>query len=112
MVRPLRTPGHIQAGRDSHRVWAFVMFAMIDTGNWYLITAGLSISHIFISMMYGPQAALLANYLAPRFAIPGFTGLSVGRDLRWWFAPIIATTLLLIFGSLCGLLPTLLLRMC
>ena len=80
-------------------VWAFVMFAMIDTGNWYLITAGLSISHIFISMMYGPQAALLSELFSTEVR---YSGASLGYQLGailGGFAPIIATTLLLIFGS-------------
>ena len=56
-------------------IWAFVMFAMIDTGNWYLITAGLSISHIFISMMYGPQAALLSELFSTEVR---YSGASLG----------------------------------
>ena len=81
-------------------IWAFVMFAMIDTGNWYLITAGLSISHIFISMMYGPQAALLSELFSTEVRYCGASlGYQLGAILGGGFAPIIATTLLLIFGS-------------
>lgn len=81
-------------------VWAFVMFAMIDTGNWYFITAGLSISHIFISMMYGPQAALLSELFSTEVRYSGASlGYQLGAILGGGFAPIIATTLLLIFGS-------------
>ena len=81
-------------------VWAFVMFAMIDTGNWYLITAGLSISHIFISMMYGPQAALLSELFSTEVRYSGASlGYQLGAILGGGFAPIIATTLLLILGS-------------
>ena len=81
-------------------IWAFVMFAMIDTGNWYLITAGLSISHIFISMMYGPQAALLAELFSTEVRYSGASlGYQLGAILGGGFAPIIATTLLLIFGG-------------
>ena len=81
-------------------IWAFVMFTMIDTGNWYLITAGLSISHIFISMMYGPQAALLSELFSTEVRYSGASlGYQLGAILGGGFAPIIATTLLLIFGS-------------
>jgi metabolite-proton symporter len=81
-------------------IWAFVMFAMIDTGNWYLIAAGLSISHIFISMMYGPQAALLSELFSTEVRYSGASlGYQLGAILGGGFAPIIATTLLLIFGS-------------
>ena len=81
-------------------LWAFVMFAMIDTGNWYLITAGLAISHIFISMMYGPQAALLSELFSTEVRYSGASlGYQLGAILGGGFAPIIATTLLLIFGS-------------
>ena len=81
-------------------IWAFVMFTMIDTGNWYLITAGLSISPIFISMMYGPQAALLSELFSTEVRYSGASlGYQLGAILGGGFAPIIATTLLLIFGS-------------
>ena len=81
-------------------LWAFVMFAMIDTGNWYLITAGLAISHVFISMMYGPQAALLSELFSTEVRYSGASlGYQLGAILGGGFAPIIATTLLLIFGS-------------
>ena len=81
-------------------LWGFVMFAMIDTGNWWLITAGLAISHICLSMMYGPQAALLAELFSTEVRYSGASlGYQLGAILGGGFAPIIATSLLLAFGS-------------
>ncbi|NCF43934.1 MAG: MFS transporter [Proteobacteria bacterium] len=81
-------------------LWGFVMFAMIDTGNWWLITAGLAISHICLSMMYGPQAALLAELFSTQVRYSGASlGYQLGAILGGGFAPIIATSLLLAFGS-------------
>lgn len=81
-------------------LWGFVMFGMIDTGNWWLITAGLAISHICLSMMYGPQAALLAELFSTEVRYSGASlGYQLGAILGGGFAPLIATSLLLAFGS-------------
>ena len=52
-------------------LWAFAMFAMIDTGDWLLITIALSVAHILVSMMYGPQAALLAELFSTEVRYSG-----------------------------------------
>ncbi len=81
-------------------VWGFIMFAMIDTGNWFLITAALAIGHICISMMYGPQAALLAELFSTEVRYSGASlGYQLGAILGGGFAPMIATTLLVVFGN-------------
>lgn len=76
------------------------MFLLIDTGNWWLITAGLAMSHVFISMMYGPQAALLSELFSTEVRYSGASlGYQLGAILGGGFAPIIATSLLVAFGS-------------
>lgn len=81
-------------------LWSFVMFFLIDTGNWWLITAGLAMSHVFISMMYGPQAALLSELFSTEVRYSGASlGYQLGAILGGGFAPIIATSLLVAFGS-------------
>ena len=81
-------------------LWGFVMFAMIDTGDWFMITAGLAIGHICISMMYGPQAALLAELFSTEVRYSGASlGYQLGAIVGGGFAPMIATSLLVVFGS-------------
>jgi MFS family permease len=76
------------------------MFAMIDTGDWFMITAGLAIGHICISMMYGPQAALLAELFSTEVRYSGASlGYQLGAIVGGGFAPMIATSLLVVFGS-------------
>ena len=81
-------------------LWAFAMFAMIDTGDWLLITIALSVAHILVSMMYGPQAALLAELFSTEVRYSGASlGYQLGAILGGGFAPIIATSLLVFAGS-------------
>ena len=81
-------------------LWAFAMFALIDTGDWLLITFALSVAHIFVSMMYGPQAALLAELFSTEVRYSGASlGYQLGAILGGGFAPIIATSLLVFAGS-------------
>ena len=47
-------------------VWAFAIFPLVDTGNFWLIVLALAFGLIFLAMMYGPQAAFLQNYLVRR----------------------------------------------
>jgi MFS family permease len=76
------------------------MFAMIDTGDWLLITIALSVAHILVSMMYGPQAALLAELFSTEVRYSGASlGYQLGAILGGGFAPIIATSLLVFAGS-------------
>jgi MFS family permease len=81
-------------------LWAFAMFALIDTGDWLLITFALSVAHILVSMMYGPQAALLAELFSTEVRYSGASlGYQLGAILGGGFAPIIATSLLVFAGS-------------
>ena len=42
-------------------VWAFAIFPMVDTGNFWLIVLALAFGLIFLAMMYGPQAAFFTE---------------------------------------------------
>ena len=76
------------------------MFALIDTGDWLLITFALSVAHVLVSMMYGPQAALLAELFSTEVRYSGASlGYQLGAILGGGFAPIIATSLLIFAGS-------------
>ena len=42
-------------------IWAFAIFPLVDTGNFLLIVLAISGGLIFVSMMYGPQAAFFTE---------------------------------------------------
>src|SRR5690606_1807463 len=41
--------------------WGFAMFALVETREPWLITLAIAVEMLFLSMMYGPQAALFAE---------------------------------------------------
>jgi metabolite-proton symporter len=81
-------------------VFAFVYFAMLDTGNPAWIFAAIVLSLIPHDMMYGPQAALIAEAFTGRVR---YSGSSLGYQLASLIAggpaPLIAAALLAGFGS-------------
>jgi metabolite-proton symporter len=81
-------------------LWAFVMFPLIDTGSLPLIIFALAGGQIAMAMMYGPQAAMLAELFSTEVRYSGASlGYQFGAIVGGGFAPIIATTLLVTFGS-------------
>ena len=54
--------GIFMTGAILTAIWAFVIFPLVDTGNFWLIVVAVSIGLSFLSMMYGPQAAFLLSY--------------------------------------------------
>jgi hypothetical protein len=81
-------------GITSVCVFGFIYFAMMNTGVPALIVLGITLSFIPHDMMYGPQAALIAEQFAPRLR---YSGSSLGFHLSSVVAggpgPLIATTL-------------------
>jgi len=81
-------------------VFAFVYFAMLDTGNPAWIFVAIVLSLIPHDMMYGPQAALIAEAFTGRVR---YSGSSLGYQLASLIAggpaPLIAAALLAGFGS-------------
>jgi len=104
-------------------VFAFVYFAMLDTRDPAWIFVAIVLSLIPHNMMYGPQAALIAEAFTGRVR---YSGSSLGYQLASLIAggpaPLIATALLAGFGSgkaialyvaacaLCSLIATALLK--
>jgi MFS transporter, MHS family, shikimate and dehydroshikimate transport protein len=88
--RPVYLIGAVLLG-----LWAFPMFWLVDTRSIVLITVALSFGQIFLSMMYGPQAALYAEMFSARVrysgASLGYQGASV---FAGGLAPIIMVWLL------------------
>jgi hypothetical protein len=81
-------------------VFAFIYFTLLNTGmpSWIFIAIVLSL--VPQHLMYGPQAALIAECFTPRLR---YSGASIGYQLCSVIgggpAPLIATALLAAFGS-------------
>jgi MFS family permease len=63
-------------------VFGFVYFAMVDTAIPWVVFFAIVLSLIPHDMMYGPQAALIAEAFTPRLRYSGLTRLSVGLHHR------------------------------
>lgn len=85
-------------------VWGFAVFPLIDTGSFVSIALALSVGQIMVGMMYGPQAAFLAELFATQVRYSGASlGYQLGAILGGAMAPIIATALLAYTGSTLGI---------
>ncbi|MBV1879551.1 MAG: MHS family MFS transporter [Pseudomonadales bacterium] len=81
--------------------FAFALFPLIDTGNFWLIVLAMSGAQIFLSMMYGPQAAFLTELFSTEVRYSGASlGYQLGAILGGAMAPIIATALWKDFGTI------------
>lgn len=81
-------------------IWAFAVFPMLETGSFAVIFAAIAIQLLFVSMMYGPQAALFAELFPKSVRYSGASlGYQIGAVLGGGFAPIIATALFAKYGS-------------
>jgi len=75
-------------------VWSFALFPMIETGVTANILVAICVMMFFISMMYGPQAALFAELFPRHLRYSGASlGYQIGAVFGGGFAPIIATGL-------------------
>ena len=75
-------------------VWAFAIFPLIDTGNFWLAVLAISGGLIFLAMMYGPQAAFFTELFSTEVRYSGATlGYQFGAIAGGAFAPSIAAFL-------------------
>lgn len=75
-------------------IWAFAIFPLVDTGNFWLIVLAISGGLTFVSMMYGPQAAFFTELFTTEVRYSGATlGYQFGAILGGAFAPTIAALL-------------------
>ena len=81
-------------------IFGFIYFAMLDTNQPTWIFLGIVLSFVPHDLMYGPQAALIAEGFTPRLR---YSGCSIGYQLASVTAggpaPLIATALLAAYGS-------------
>jgi MFS family permease len=81
-------------------IFGFIYFAMLNTGSWVLILVAIVLSLIPHDMMYGPQAALIAESFKGKLR---YSGASLGYQLASVIAggpaPLIATWLYATYGT-------------
>jgi MFS family permease len=84
--------------------WGFALFPLIDTGEFALICLAIGVGQLFVSMMYGPQAALLSELFSTEVRYSGASlGYQLGAIAGGGLAPIIATALLAQQGGTIGI---------
>ncbi|ANW62656.1 MFS transporter [Mycobacterium sp. djl-10] len=80
--------------------WGFFAFPMMDSGNYAVVTAAVTIGLIFHALMYAPQPAIMAEMFPTRMRYSGVSlGYQVTSIVAGSLAPLIAVKLLDIYGS-------------
>jgi MFS family permease len=81
-------------------IYGFIYFALLNTVIPFWVTVGIVLSFVPHDLIYGPQAALIAESFTPRLR---YSGCSIGYQLSSVIsggpAPLIATALLAWTGS-------------
>ena len=86
--------GIFMAGAIFTGLWAFAIFPLVDTGDFWLIVLAITMGLIFVGMMYGPQAAFFTELFSTEVRYSGATlGYQFGAILGGAFAPTIAAFL-------------------
>src|SRR5215831_2445385 len=87
-------------GAAATGVIGFVYFALLNTTVPILVFLGIMLGFIGHDLMYGPQAALIAECFTPRLRYSGSSlGYQLASVIAGGPAPLIATALLAAFGS-------------
>jgi MFS family permease len=86
--------GIFMSGAVLTGIWAFAIFPLVDTGNFYLIVLAITGGLVFLAMMYGPQAAFFTELFSTEVRYSGATlGYQFGAIVGGAFAPTIAVKL-------------------
>ena len=86
--------GILMLGAILTGIWAFVMFPLVDTGNFWLVALAVSGGMISLSIMYGPTAAFFTELFSTDVRYSGASlGYQLGAILGGGFARTIATIL-------------------
>ena len=86
--------GVFMAGAILTAFWAFAIFPLVDTGNFWLIVIAVTVGLSLLSMMYGPQAAFFTELFSTEVRYSGATlGYQLGAIAGGAFAPTIAAKL-------------------
>jgi MFS family permease len=88
------------AGAVGLLVWAVPMFLLIDTASLVWMAVGTFIGSCFLSIMYGPQAALFAELFTPEMRYTGASlGYQISAILGGGLAPFVMVLLLEASGT-------------
>lgn len=86
--------GIFMSGAILTAIWAFAIFPLVDTGNFWLIVVAVTFGLSFLAMMYGPQAAFFTELFSTEVRYSGATlGYQLGAIAGGAFAPTIAAKL-------------------
>ncbi|WP_327314010.1 MFS transporter [Streptomyces sp. NBC_01235] len=81
-------------------LWAVPMFLLIDTGSLLWLAVGTFVAGCFLSIMYGPQAALFAELFTPEMRYTGASlGYQIAAVLGGGLAPFVMVLLLEATGT-------------
>ena len=86
--------GIFMTGAILTAIWAFAIFPLVDTGNFWLIVLAVTFGLSFLAMMYGPQAAFFTELFSTEVRYSGASlGYQLGAIAGGAFAPTIAAKL-------------------
>jgi len=92
--------GVYMTGAVALAAWSFAIFPLLDTGSLVWICVSIGVGQALVAMMYGPQAAFVAEMFGTAVRYSGASmGYQFGAILGGGFAPIIATALLAEYES-------------
>jgi len=93
--RPVYMVGAILGG-----TWGFFAFPMMNSGNYVVITAAITLGLVIHAFMYAPQPAIMAEMFPTRMRYSGVSlGYQVTSIVAGSLAPLIAVKLLDIYDS-------------
>ncbi|QNJ92871.1 MHS family MFS transporter [Mycolicibacterium fluoranthenivorans] len=93
--RPVYMVGAVLGG-----TWGFFAFPMMNSGNYLIVTAAITLGLMIHALMYAPQPAIMAEMFPTRMRYSGVSlGYQVTSIVAGSLAPLIAVKLLELYGS-------------
>jgi MFS family permease len=87
-------------GAVTGATWGFFAFPMMNSANYVVVTAAVTIGLVFHALMYAPQPAIMAEMFPTRMRYSGVSlGYQVTSIVAGSLAPLIAVKLLDIYDS-------------